>query len=155
MITLLKHKDTAASVRTKFNPEMFMIKLTSFCLMASYVFADQENLRRLALAKEHGSSNSNLFSLIGSLQRFLGYGVEPTASSICFCTTVPCPTVGYNFLDIGGRYMVSRYEENANGNPLVIEASYMLTSETFGSGGDTTTCTRAYARNYDDDGTKV
>jgi hypothetical protein len=155
MITLLKHKDTAASVRTKFNPEMFIIKLTSFCLMASYVFADQENLRRLALAKEHGSSNSNLFSIIGSLQRFLGYGVEPTASSICFCTTVPCPTVGYNFLDIGGRYMVSRYEENANGNPLVIEASYMLTSETFGSGGDTTTCTRAYARNYDDDGTKV
>lgn len=76
-------------------------------------------------------------------------------SSICFCTTVPCPESGNNFLDIGGTQMTSRYSNNVNGNLLIREASYTVTSATFGTGGDTTTCTRAYARNYDDDGTKV
>jgi hypothetical protein len=122
--------------------------------MASSIVADQETLRRLAMVREHDSS-SNLFSLIGSFERFIIHIVEPTASSVCFCRTVPCPTVGYNYLNIGGRYMVSRYEENANNNTLVVEASYTLTPETFGSGGETTACTRAYARHYDDDGTKV
>lgn len=51
--------------------------------------------------------------------------------------------------------MVSRYTSNANSNILVAEASYTVTSATFGSGSEPTSCTRAYARNYDDDGTKV
>lgn len=51
--------------------------------------------------------------------------------------------------------MVSRYINNANGNTLVIEAAYILTPSTFGGGSGTTSCTRNYARNYDDDGTKV
>jgi hypothetical protein len=76
-------------------------------------------------------------------------------SSVCFCTTVPCPKSGNNFLDIGGTQMTTRYENNVNGNLLIREASYTVTSATFGKGGDTTTCTREYARNYDDDGTKV
>lgn len=130
------------------------VKLLSICLMAYSIVADHETLRRLAIAREH-DLNSNLFSLIGSFERFVKHVVEPTASSVCFCRSVPCPIVGYNYLNIGGRYMVSRYEENANNSTLVVEASYALTSETFGSGGETTACTRAYARNYDDDGTKV
>lgn len=51
--------------------------------------------------------------------------------------------------------MVSFCINNADGNPLIIEASYTATPSTIGHGSGTTTCTRKYARNYDDDGIKV
>jgi hypothetical protein len=63
--------------------------------------------------------------------------------------------VGYNYLNIGGRSMISFYINSANGNPLIIEASYTATPSTVGHGSVTTNCTRKYARNYDDDGIKV
>jgi hypothetical protein len=58
-------------------------------------------------------------------------------------------------LKIGESYMVSRYFQNANDNIVVAEAFYTATPSTSGLGSGTTSCTRAYARNYDDDGTKV
>ena len=77
------------------------------------------------------------------------------SSSTCVCTTVPCPVEGINFLEAGGggpgEFI---YTLTSDGIPIVSSAKYLVSSNDLNKGTDTTSCTRAYSRGMDDDGTE-
>lgn len=73
-------------------------------------------------------------------------------SSTCYCTTVPCPIVGANYLpDDGGTYYYSLHNNNI---PVVTSANVRISITNMNNGSDTTSCTQNYARSLDDDGIK-
>jgi hypothetical protein len=74
------------------------------------------------------------------------------STSTCVCTTVPCPVVGANYLNIGGGGTGTYYYELHNSIPVVKSASVRLTINNMDKGTDTTSCTQAYSRSLDDDG---
>jgi len=73
-------------------------------------------------------------------------------SSNCFCTTVPCPTSGTNYLTIGGGGTGYYDYSLHNCIPVVISARVRIGINNMDKGTDTTTCTQNYARSLDDDG---
>lgn len=82
------------------------------------------------------------------------YFFYTTASSSCVCTTVSCPTTGYNYLTTGGGAIGKYYYSTHNGVPVVTSASITITASNLDTGTETTSCTQSYARSLDDDGTK-
>jgi hypothetical protein len=75
-------------------------------------------------------------------------------SSSCFCTTVPCPISGPNYLTIGGGGTGTYYYSLHNNIPVVTSASVRVSINNMDQGSDTTSCTQSYARSLDDDGTQ-
>ena len=73
-------------------------------------------------------------------------------ASLCSCTSVPCPTNGYNYLTTGGGAIGKYYYTTHNGYPVVTSASITITSSNLDTGTDTTSCTQDYSRMLDDDG---
>ena len=73
-------------------------------------------------------------------------------SSTCFCTTVPCPITGTNYLTIGGGGTGYYDYLLHNGIPVIKSASVRIGINNMDKGNDTTTCTQNYARSLDDDG---
>ena len=74
------------------------------------------------------------------------------ASSSCFCTTVPCPVPGINYLTIGGGGTGKYYYELHNDIPVITSANIRISLNNMDKGSDTTSCTQNYARSLDDDG---
>jgi hypothetical protein len=72
--------------------------------------------------------------------------------SSCYCTTVPCPVVGANYLTEGGGGVGTYYYSLHNNIPVVTSAFVRISIYNMGKGTDTTTCTQNYARSLDDDG---
>ena len=73
--------------------------------------------------------------------------------SYCVCTTVPCPVVGQNNIQMGGGTAKITYEYKLhNDNPVVVNAHGMITQIDLDKGTDTTSCTQKYSRMLDDDG---
>jgi hypothetical protein len=73
-------------------------------------------------------------------------------TSACFCTTVPCPISGSNYLTIGGGGAGTYYYSLHNNIPVVTSASVRISINNMDKGSDTTSCTQSYARSLDDDG---
>jgi hypothetical protein len=73
-------------------------------------------------------------------------------SSSCYCTTVPCPVSGVNYLTEGGGGNGTYYYLLHNNIPVVISAYVRISNKNMDRGTDTTTCTQNYARSLDDDG---
>lgn len=74
------------------------------------------------------------------------------SSSLCVCTTVPCPVVGPNYLNAGGGGQgIYNYVQHGD-YPVVSTASVSLSPKDLGTGTDTTSCTQSYSRMLDDDG---
>lgn len=82
------------------------------------------------------------------------YGYNYSSSSTCYCTTVPCPIEGKNYLTVGGGSIGSYYYSLHNNIPVIISASISISINNMGKGTDTTSCTQNYARSLDDDGVK-
>ena len=76
--------------------------------------------------------------------------VEKT--STCVCTTTPCPVPGINNLIQGGganiTYIYTQHGEHA----VVTSARGVIYPSSLGNGTSTTSCTQAYSRILDDDG---
>jgi hypothetical protein len=70
-------------------------KLISFNSIVLFAFADSETLFRLG--RKYDSDAQNMFSLRDSFKKVLEY-FEPTATTYCFCDTVPCPKEGLELL---------------------------------------------------------
>jgi ribonuclease T2 len=77
-----------------------------------------------------------------------------SSSSLCVCTSVPCPINGYNYLTTGGGAIGKYYYSTHNGYPVVTSASITITASNLDTGTDTTSCTQDYSRMLDDDGVK-
>ena len=92
-----------------------------------------------------------LFTILSALATTLAQASNMTASS-CFCTTVPCPVAGPNYLTIGGGGTATYYYDLHNNIPVVKSASVRLTINNMDKGTDTTSCTQSYSRSLDDDG---
>jgi len=73
-------------------------------------------------------------------------------SSSCFCTTVPCPVYGNNYLTVGGGSTGTYYYSLHNNIPVITSASIRISIKNMDKGSDTTSCTQSYARSLDDDG---
>jgi hypothetical protein len=82
------------------------------------------------------------------------YSKNNGTSSSCFCTTVPCPVAGYNYLTEGGGAVGTYYYVLHNNYPVVSSASVTITKSDLDKGSDTTSCTQDYSRSLDDDGVK-
>mmetsp|Transcript_14638 Transcript_14638/g.24231 ORF Transcript_14638/g.24231 Transcript_14638/m.24231 type:complete len:201 (+) Transcript_14638:164-766(+) len=86
------------------------------------------------------------------------YGLESNSTvksdSTCFCTTVPCPVVGTNYLTEGGGALGTYIYISHNDYPVVSSASVTITAADLDEGTDTTSCTQDYSRSLDDDGTE-
>jgi len=74
------------------------------------------------------------------------------SSSTCFCTTVPCPVNGANYLVEGGGGSGTYYYSLHNNIPVITSAFIRISIINMDKGTDTTTCTQNYARSLDDDG---
>lgn len=74
------------------------------------------------------------------------------STSCCYCTTVPCPVEGKNFLTIGGGTTCMYYYTLHNNIPVIASADIRISITNINKGTDTTTCTQNYARSLDDDG---
>jgi hypothetical protein len=75
-----------------------------------------------------------------------------STSTSCICSTVPCPTSGYNYLTTCGGAVGKYYYSYHNGYPVITSASITITSSNLDTGTDTTSCTQDYSRMLDDDG---
>ncbi len=75
-------------------------------------------------------------------------------SSPCFCTMVPCPVSGTNYLTIGGGGTGYYDYSLHNGIPVIKSARVRIGINNMNKGTDTTTCTQNYARSLDDDSLK-
>jgi hypothetical protein len=74
------------------------------------------------------------------------------STSSCYCTTVPCPIEGSNFLTIGGGTSGIYYYTIHNNIPVITSANIRVSIINMDKGSDTTTCSQNYARSLDDDG---
>ena len=75
------------------------------------------------------------------------------AESKCVCTTVPCPDIGMNLIQMGGGTAKITYEYKLHGDyPVVVNAYGAITPLDLDYGTDTTSCTQKYSRMLDDDG---
>ena len=75
------------------------------------------------------------------------------AESQCVCTTVPCPEIGTNLIQMGGGTAKITYEYKLQGDyPIVVNAHGAITPLDLDHGTDTTSCTQKYSRMLDDDG---
>lgn len=75
-----------------------------------------------------------------------------TSTSSCYCTTVPCPVSGANYLTEGGGGTGKYYYSLHNNIPVVTSAYVRISISNMDKGSETTTCTQNYARSLDDDG---
>lgn len=92
---------------------------------------------------------------VNNLSNIFDEGLTTSSDSTCFCTTVPCPVEGANYLTEGGGAVGTYYYVNNNDDiPVVSSASVTITSADLGTGTDTTSCTQDYSRSMDDDGTQ-
>jgi hypothetical protein len=73
-------------------------------------------------------------------------------SSSCYCTTVPCPVSGPNYLTEGGGGSGTYYYSLHNNIPVVTSVFIRIDLSNMDKGSDTTSCTQNYARSLDDDG---
>ena len=73
-------------------------------------------------------------------------------TSMCVCTTVPCPISGNNTISIGGGGYGDYQYSNHNGYEVVISAKVSISKNNLDQGTGTTTCTQEYSRTLDDDG---
>lgn len=73
-------------------------------------------------------------------------------TSSCYCTTVPCPAIGTNYLTEGGEGVGTYYYSFHNNIPVITSAFVIISINNMDKGTDTTTCTQNYARYLDDDG---
>jgi hypothetical protein len=92
----------------------------------------------------------NIFS-VTTLINLINYLSVSLASS-CYCTTVPCPVSGPNYLTEGGGDVGTYYYSLHNNIPVVTSAFVSISINNMDKGTDTTTCTQNYARSLDDDG---
>jgi hypothetical protein len=83
----------------------------------------------------------------------LNLGIEEIRanSSVCVCTTVPCPVDGNNSLTEGGGGTGVYHYITHSGFSVVDAASATITSKDLDMGTGTTSCTQAYSRMLDDD----
>jgi hypothetical protein len=70
----------------------------------------------------------------------------------CYCTTVPCPIEGNNYLTIGGGTTGTYYYTLHNNIPVITSVNIRISIVNMNKGSETTTCTQNYARSLDDDG---
>jgi hypothetical protein len=80
------------------------------------------------------------------------YGLNTTSSTTCVCTTVPCPVVGSNSLEVGSGSIGTYHYSDHNGQPVVTSASVTINKNDLDHGSETTSCTQEYSRMLDDDG---
>mmetsp|Transcript_14468 Transcript_14468/g.19818 ORF Transcript_14468/g.19818 Transcript_14468/m.19818 type:complete len:188 (-) Transcript_14468:232-795(-) len=85
---------------------------------------------------------------------FLAQVCSVNSSSTCFCTTVPCPVSGKNYLTEGGGGTGTYTYATHGSYPVVTSASVTITKANLDMGTDTTSCTQDYSRSLDDDGVK-
>jgi hypothetical protein len=76
--------------------------------------------------------------------------VDIQSSSTCFCTTVPCPVSGNNYLTEGGGAVGTYFYVVQSNVPVVSSASVQITIVDLDKGTDTTQCTQDYSRSLDD-----
>jgi hypothetical protein len=79
---------------------------------------------------------------------------ELGSSSLCVCTTVPCPVAGHNPLTEGGGAVITYFYTQHGEYPVVTSAEGTLTPKALAQGTGTTSCTQEYSRMLDDDGKK-
>ena len=92
--------------------------------------------------------NASILTLLLTIL-FVVRGID---SSVCVCTTVPCPVQGTNYLTEGGGGQGKYIYSNHNGHAVVTSATVIITKSDLDQGTDTTSCTQAYSRSLDDDG---
>jgi hypothetical protein len=92
------------------------------------------------------------FLLLLSFFNFIYASNLTATSSSCYCTTVPCPISGANYLTEGGGGTGTYYYSLHNNIPVVTSARVRININNMDKGSDTTTCTQNYARSLDDDG---
>lgn len=80
------------------------------------------------------------------------YASNLTSTSSCYCTTVPCPISGANYLTEGGGGTGTYYYSLHNNIPVITSAHVRISISNMDKGSDTTSCTQNYARSLDDDG---
>lgn len=90
----------------------------------------------------------NILILFISLINLINY----SNASTCYCTTVPCPVSGANYLTEGGGGTGTYYYSLHNNIPVVVSAMVRISIDNMNKGTDTTKCTQNYARSLDDDG---
>tara|TARA_B100001093_G_scaffold185108_3_gene177922 strand:+ start:18319 stop:18879 length:561 start_codon:yes stop_codon:yes gene_type:complete len=74
-------------------------------------------------------------------------------SSVCICTTVPCPQEGNNLVIMGKGYANITYTYHVHNNyEVVINAKGTIYKSSLDKGTDTTSCTQKYSRMLEDDG---
>jgi hypothetical protein len=103
-----------------------------------------------------GGSQNDKFTLNNHLG-VNGHGIHNNLNlketSTCVCTTTPCPVPGTNNLIQGGSaditYIYTQHSEHA----VVTSAKGVIYPSSLGKGTSTTSCTQAYSRMLDDDGT--
>jgi hypothetical protein len=96
----------------------------------------------------------NLYLLfISFFHSILATNFSSTSSS-CYCTTVPCPISGSNYLIEGGGGSGTYYYSlhTSNDIPVIKSAFVRIDLNNMDKGSDTTSCTQNYARSLDDDG---
>lgn len=95
----------------------------------------------------------NIFLLISLFNLFDLFNlINSSTTSSCYCTTVPCPIAGPNYLTEGGGDLGTYYYTLHNNIPVITSAYVTISLDNMDKGTDTTTCTQNYARSLDDDG---
>ena len=75
------------------------------------------------------------------------------SSSVCVCTTEPCPTEGDNLAVMGNGNANITYTYNKHNNyEVVIKAKGTINKLSLDHGTETTSCTQKYSRMLEDDG---
>jgi len=95
---------------------------------------------------------------VNATDLFADPDVGSGSNTTCVCTTVPCPTSGYNYIGTGygtqGKYIYSTHTSDVDGSThaVVTSASIVITSNDLDTGTGTTSCTQSYSRMLEDDG---